>query len=157
MSNVKAQMTNVNQQMSNVKAQITNEVPISKSKKAYDLEERTARFGEDIIVFLKGLPKDEINKPLITQLVRAGTSIGANYMEADGAGSKRDFKYKISLVRKEAKETKHWLRMIAKANPDKKDDLRSLWQEVQELVLIFSSVLKSAENNVKFQNPNVKH
>jgi four helix bundle protein len=136
--------------MSNVKTPMTNEIPIPKNKKNYDLEERTARFGEDIIEFLKGLPKDEINSPLITQLVRAGTSIGANYMEADGAGSKRDFKYKISLVRKEAKETKHWLRMIAKANPDKKDSLRRLWQEAQELVLIFSSVLKSAQNNVKY-------
>jgi four helix bundle protein len=135
--------------MSNVKAQMTNKVQIPNAPKIYDLEERTARFGEDIIEFLKGLEKDEINRVLISQLVRAGTSIGANYMEADGAESKRDFKHKIFLVKKEAKETKHWLRMIAKANPDKKDGLRSLWREAQELTLIFSSILNSLQNNVK--------
>jgi four helix bundle protein len=135
--------------MSNVKTQMTNEIQSPSDKKTYDLEERTARFGEDIIEFLKGLEKDEINRPLISQLVRAGTSIGANYMEADGAESKRDFKHKVFLVKKEAKETKHWLRMIAKSNPDKKDSLRSLWREVQELTLIFSSIIKSLQNNVK--------
>ena len=61
-------------------------------------------------------------------------------------GQKRDFKYKIDLCRKEAKETKHWLRMIAKANPNEKEAIRSLWQEAHELTLIFSSIAKSCEN-----------
>ena len=135
--------------MPNVKAQMTNEAQISNGKKLYDLEARTARFGEDIIGFLKRLKTNAISKPLITQLVRSSTSIGANYMEADGAESKKDFIYKISLVKKEAKETKHWLRMIAKANPDKKDHLRVLWKEAQELTLIFSSIINSTRNNVK--------
>jgi len=64
-------------------------------------------------------------------------------MEADGAESKRDFKHKISIVKKEAKETKHWLRMMAKANKDKKDDIKILWQEAQELTLIFSAIINS--------------
>ncbi|UCD36358.1 MAG: four helix bundle protein, partial [Nitrospiraceae bacterium] len=108
-----------------------------------------AKFGEDVIEFLKDIEENAINKPLISQLVRAGTSVGANCMEADGAGSKKDFAYKISLVKKEAKETKHWLRMIAKANPGEKDGLRSLWREAQELTLIFSSILNSVQNNSK--------
>jgi len=108
----------------------------------YDLEERTAKFGEDVIEFAKLLEKSIVNNVLIGQLVRAATSIGANYAEADGAVSKKDFRHKISLCKKEAKETKHWFRMIAKAYPDKKDVIRKLWQEAHELALIFSAIAK---------------
>jgi len=109
--------------------------------KKYDLEERTAQFGEAIIEFVKTVPKDPVNNPLISQLVRSGTSIGANYMEADGAQSKKDFQHKISICKKESKETKHWLRMIAKANPGRRDEYQKLFREAQELSLIFSSIL----------------
>lgn len=109
----------------------------------YDLAERTAIFGERIIELARALPGDRINDVLVKQIVRSGTSVGANYMEADSAGSKRDFKYKIDLCRKEAKETKHWLRMIAKANPNAKETIRPLWQEAHELTLIFSSIAAS--------------
>jgi four helix bundle protein len=112
----------------------------------YDLEERTALFGERIIELAQALAHNRVNEVLIKQIVRSGTSVGANYMEADSAGSKRDFKYKIDLCRKEAKETKHWLRMIAKANPKEREAIRSLWQEAHELTLIFSSIAKSCEN-----------
>ena len=88
----------------------------------YDLEERTAKFGEAIIDFVKTLKETTINKTLIRQLVRSATSIGANYMEANQANSKRDFKNKIHLCKKESNETKHWLRMISRANPDKKEE-----------------------------------
>ena len=111
-------------------------------KQKDDLEERTACFGEAIIDFVKSLPKNEVTRPLTSQLIRAGTSIGANYMEADGASTKKDFRYKISLCRKETKETRHWLRMVAKAMPEKQDDARKLWKEAQELTFIFSSILK---------------
>jgi four helix bundle protein len=73
----------------------------------YDLEERTAKFGEDIIEFAKELPKNIITIPIINQLVRAGTSIGANYCEAIGASSKKDFRNKIFISKKESQETKH--------------------------------------------------
>jgi len=63
-------------------------------------------------------------------------------MEADGAESKKDFQHKISICKKESKETKHWLRMIAKANPNRKDQCKKLWEEAQELTLIFSSILR---------------
>jgi len=112
------------------------------SNQKYDLIERTARFGEEVIEFVKTLPKNSINNPLISQVVRSGTSIGANYMEADGAESKKDFKHKIALCKKEAKETTHWFRMIAKANSDRKEKCRKLWKEAHELTLIFSSILK---------------
>lgn len=119
--------------------------------KVYDLEDRTARFGEAIIEFARLLERNEINRPLISQIVRSATSIGANYMEADGAESKKDFQHKIALCKKEAKETKHWLRMISKANPKKDIDCKRLWQEAQEPTLIFSSILlaKGRKQNEK--------
>lgn len=119
-----------------------NQIQNLNAQKVYDLEERTASFGEDIIGFLKLISQDEINKPLVSQLVRSATSIGANYMEADGAESKKDFKHKIALCRKEAKETMHWLRMLATADPKNKNKCRALWKEAHELVLIFSSILR---------------
>jgi len=122
---------------------MTNQIQSSNNKKKFDLEERTAKFGEEIIEFAKSLPAEVVNRPLISQLVRAATSIGANYMEADGAESKRDFNHKISTCKKESKETKHWLRMIAKANPDKKEECRKFWQEAHEFCLIFSAIIRS--------------
>jgi len=127
--------------MTNDKAQMSNQAQNSNDKKKYDLEERTAQFGEAIIELVKTFPKDPINSPLISQIVRAGTSIGANYMEADGAQSRKDFRHKMSICKKESKETKHWLRMIAKANPDRRDECQKLLKEAQELSLIFSSIL----------------
>ena len=122
--------------MANVKIQSSNE------ERVYDLEERTAQFGENIIDFAKTLQRNLINNQLIGQIVRSATSIGANYMEADGAESKKDFRHKIAICKKESKETKHWLRMIIRANPDKKDECRKLSNEAQELTLIFSAILR---------------
>ncbi len=106
----------------------------------YDLEERTAKFGEDIIKFAQKISKNSITLPLISQLVRAGTSVGANYCEADDAESGKDFKHKIGICKKEARETKHWLRMIVIAEPELKDEARRLWKEAKELNLIFNSI-----------------
>jgi len=86
-----------------------NQVQNQQTPKKYDLEQRTARFGERIIEFAQKNPKNSVTLPPISQLVRAGTSIGANYCEADGAESKKDFKHKIGICKKEAKETKYWL------------------------------------------------
>ncbi|MEK7085163.1 MAG: four helix bundle protein [Patescibacteria group bacterium] len=109
----------------------------------YDLEERTARFGESIIMFVGSLPRNEINRPLISQLVRSATSIGANYMEANEASSKKDFKNKVSICRKEANESKHWLRMLAHANSVQREKCKDLWKEAHEITLIFSKIFNS--------------
>lgn len=111
----------------------------------YDLEERTAKLGENIITFCQSLKITMVNEPLIKQLIRSSTSIGANYMEANGGNSKKDFKNKISICKKEAKETLHWLRMLAITNKDQKGRLRVLWQETHEIVLIFSKILSSSK------------
>ncbi|OGG11920.1 four helix bundle protein [Candidatus Gottesmanbacteria bacterium RBG_13_45_10] len=110
----------------------------------YDLEERTAKFGENIVKFCKGISVTGVSAPIIHQLVRSGTSIGANYMEANGASSRRDFVNKIFICKKEAQETKHWLRMFAVCEPTRKDDIKLLWQECQELTLIFQKIVSSA-------------
>ena len=114
-------------------------------KDKYDLEQRTAKFAEDVISFVRTLKKDIVNNPLISQLVRSATSIGANYYEANGASSKKDFKNKISICKKEVRETKYWLQIIAKSNEDKKDKCRELWKECQELTLIFSKIILTME------------
>ena len=108
----------------------------------YDLEERTARFGEAIIRFAKKIPQNPVNNRLIDQLVGAGTSVGANYCEADDAVSKRDFRNKIGTCRKEAKETKFFLRMVATAEESLCAEARNLWQEAKELHLIFCSIFR---------------
>jgi len=118
---------------------------------SYDLEERTAKFGEDIIELCQHIEKDVITKPIISQVVRSGTSIGANYMEANAASSRKDFRNKIFLCKKEIQETKHWLRMLAKCLPDKKEEIRILWQECQELTLIFQKITSSL-NKPKNEN-----
>ena len=111
---------------------------------AFDLEERTAQFGEEVIHFARTITKNPVTTPLISQLVRAGTSVGANYCEADDAVSKKDFKNKIGTCRKEARETKLWLRLIAAAEPELKTEARKLWQEAKELHLIFAAIWRKS-------------
>lgn len=119
----------------------------TKHHKKYDLEERTSKFGEEIINFAQTIDKNETTSSLITQLVKAGTSIGANYCEADDAESRKDFKHKIGIAKKEARETKYWLRMIAVAYPKSKDQAGILWQEAKELNLIFNAIVNSTNKN----------
>lgn len=115
------------------------------TKNKYDLEERTAKFGEEILRFVKSISRRVDTLPIINQLVRAGTSVGANYCEADDAESRQDFKHKIGICKKEARETKHWLRMVVVAVPELKTEAGILWQEAKELNLIFNSIINKIE------------
>jgi four helix bundle protein len=110
--------------------------------KQFDLEERTARFGESVITFAKRIVISAITEPLVRQLVKSATSIGANYCEADDAGSKKEFRFRISVCKRESRETKHWLRMLAAAAREQKVDGRILWQEARELHLIFAAIFR---------------
>ena len=112
-------------------------------ERVFDLEERTARFGEAVIQFLKKVPKGPLTNRLIDQLVGAATSVGANYAEADDSVSKRDFRHRIGTCRKESRESKHFLRMIATAVPELKFEARELWREAHELNLIFSTIFRN--------------
>jgi len=109
----------------------------------FDLEERTASFGEAVIRFAQTIRETTVTRPLVSQLVRAATSVGANYCEANDAESKSDFRHKIAICRKESRETGHWLRMLTAAMPESAPETRRLWQEAKELNLIFGAVMRS--------------
>jgi four helix bundle protein len=113
----------------------------------YDLAERTAQFGEAIIAFSLAIRRDDVSGPLIRQLIRAGTSIGANYTEADEAGSRKEFRYRISVCCREARETQYWLRMLATAVPDAKEAARTHWKEANELTRIFGAIHRKSSPN----------
>src|SRR5690349_7579178 len=116
--------------------------PDGRSTRQYDLAERTAKFGEQTIRFALTLKITAVTSPLVRQLVRSGTSVGANYVEADDASSKRDFRYRIGICLRESRETQHWLRMLAVASPGCREPARTLWKEAKELCSIFASILK---------------
>jgi len=119
-------------------------------KRIYDLEERTAIFGQNIISLCKSIKVNNISGPLINQIIRSGTSIGANYMEANAASSKKDFINKISMCKKECQETKHWLRML-EFYDNQLSPMQDLKQECGELVLIFGRIISSSRST-KFEN-----
>lgn len=106
----------------------------------YDLAERTKQFSKDIIGIVKKISVNHLNRNIISQLLRSSTSIGANYREATAASSKKDFRNKIHICRKEAQETEYWIELLVETNPDYKKELQKLWKESHELVLIFGKI-----------------
>ena len=112
----------------------------------YDLEERTKKFSKDIIHFLVKMKRNDINRNIVPQLIRSATSVGANYCEANGASSKKDFRNKIFICRKEIQVTKHWIELLAEASPDGKGELKVLWKEAHELTLIFNKISSSLKD-----------
>jgi len=112
------------------------------NEKEFNLEKRTTDYSIEIIRFIKLLKINIINKPIINQLIRSATSIGANYSEANEADSKKDFKNKIRISKKEAKETMYWLKLLAEIEKEKVVKIRDLYRESKEFVLIFSAILK---------------
>ena len=117
--------------------------------KKYDLIERFTKFSENLIDLCRKVKQDVVTTPIINQLIRSGTSVGANYSEANGASSKTDFKNKIYICKKEAIETKYWLQLLSKSSPELNDDCRKLWQEVHEFTLIFSKIIGTMSSNKK--------
>ncbi len=117
-------------------------------KTRQDLVERTARFGASAISLARSIREDAVTRPLISQLVRAATSVGANYSEANEAESRNDFSHKISICAKEARETGHWVRMIVSAAPEHKTEARRLWLEARELTLVFGAIVRSCKAKV---------
>ena len=113
------------------------------NKKVYDLEERTAIFAERIREFCLKLPRNLANNEYVPQLLRAGSSPGANYIEANECIGEKDFNMKIKTCRREAKESAYWLRLIVTDSSNVMEMERSdLRQEAKELVLIFNAILK---------------
>ena len=112
------------------------------ANRPFELEERTAQFGEAIVRFAKKIPRNPTNNRLIDQLVGCGTSVGANYCEADERVSKKDFRCAIGRCVKEAKETKYFLRMVAASEPALASEARKLYREAKELHLIFAAIFR---------------
>jgi len=111
----------------------------------YNLNERTKDFGRKVIMFAKLIPKNTVTLPLISQFIRSGTSVGANYHEADNAESKNDFIHKLGISKKEAKETSYWVEMIITACPELKNEALLIYQESKELNLIFNAIINKTK------------
>lgn len=116
-------------------------------KPKFDLIERTSTFASRVILFARKIPKDLVTSPIISQLVRSATSIGANYSEADDAQSRADFKHKIAICKKEARETIYWLKIVAVATSQNSEEAKLLSQEVKELNLIFNAIINKTNAN----------
>lgn len=110
------------------------------SRKQFDLAERTSKFGETAVLFARQVPVDHISEPLLNQFVRAAGSVGANYCEADESVTKKEFRYRIGLCKRESRETNHWLRLIVAACPTYREPAREIWQEADELTRIFAAI-----------------
>lgn len=115
------------------------------SNKKYDLEERTFIFAKNVTIFIKKLPKNTSNIEYSKQVVKSSGSVGSNYIEANEALSKKDFKMRIKISRKEAKESIFWLRLIVETNDKKfsKEGLQLLNESI-ELKKILSAILEKS-------------
>jgi four helix bundle protein len=114
----------------------------------YALEERVEKFGEEIIDLIKKVRINITNKNIIEQLIRSATSIGANYFEANGASSKKDFINKIAISKKEAIETQYWLRMLIKTDSYLKEEIIKLWDEAKQIGMILSKIISNVRKTV---------
>ena len=113
----------------------------------YNLEDRTIKFSKNLLILCGSIKSNMINENVLKQVLRSGTSIGANYFEANGSTSRTDFKAKIHICKKEAKETMYWLKLLAELVDEKiKNDIQLLWNENKELALIFSKIALSSKN-----------
>ena len=117
-----------------------------------ELEKRTLEFSKNLILVLQKLPRNPINDRLIVQAVSSGTSIGANYREANASESEKDFKHKINISFKKAKETRYWLDILISANPDFIAELSPLRQEADEFSRIFGKAVTTCRLNAEYGN-----
>ncbi|MFA6295902.1 MAG: four helix bundle protein [Patescibacteria group bacterium] len=116
----------------------------NKTNKLYNLEDRTLEFSKRVANMCNALPKNYINIVYINQILRSGSSIGANYIEANESLGKKDFKMKVRIARKEAKETTYWLNLIIDANPEFRKRIEPLLQESIEIRNILSTIINKS-------------
>jgi four helix bundle protein len=124
--------------------------------KKYDLRERTFNFSITLVKFLNRLSSSRLSNPIFNQLIRSGTSIGANIEESDSSPSRKDFKYKIVIAKKEAAETVYWLKILIEGgilkNEQNINKAKEILNEAKELVKILSSILRKLNSNVPSQS-----
>lgn len=117
----------------------------AENSRQYDLEERTLKFAKEVMDFVDGLPKTIANTEIAKQIIRSSGSVGANYIEANEALSKKDFTMRIKICRKEAKESRYWLRLIGVTGEDPEKRRQSLVNEATELMKIFGSIVEKTK------------
>ena len=117
----------------------------TRNSKQYDLEDRTLAFAKRVRAFVKRLRKTIANIEDSKQLIKASGSVGANYIEANEAISKKDFILRIKICRKEAKESRYWLRLVDTNDEELEDERKELEQEATELTNIFGSILRKSD------------
>jgi four helix bundle protein len=115
----------------------------------YDLEKRTLEFSKSVIVLVRPIKQNELNRNIISQLIRSATSVGANYREANGASSKKDFANKIHICRKEIQETEYWLELLSEACSEIIEKVRVIWKEAHQLTLIFNKISSSIKSKIE--------
>jgi four helix bundle protein len=109
-------------------------------------EERIAQFAEKVVGLCKISVQDTVTRPIITQIVRSSTSVGANYMEANCASSRKDFANKIAICAKESRESKYWARMMRTAVNSNSEQWEWVERESLEFTLIFHKIFGSIRN-----------
>lgn len=114
----------------------------------YQLEERVSKYSEIIIDLIKKVNINYTNKNITEQLIRSSTSIGANYFEANGSSSKRDFISKIAIAKKEAIETQYWLRLLNKTDNYLSKEIIRLWDEAKQIGMILSKIISNVRKTV---------
>ncbi len=110
----------------------------------FDLEKRTLKFGKDLIRLCRLIPRELVNNKLVDQVVRSGTSIGANYREANETDTKKDFRHRIRIAKKEAKETVYWLELMVEANGVLRSKIDPLLDECTQLMKILASIYEKS-------------
>jgi len=118
---------------------------MSNNQKVFDFEDRAVKFCKAVIEFCRALNRDNINQILVNQIVRSASSIGANYCEANEAVYLNDLIHKLSISKKEARETKYWLRVIIEVNGKNIIEARQLWTEADELTKILAAMIRNAQ------------
>jgi four helix bundle protein len=121
---------------------------VQNSNKKYDLVERTFIFSKELMMFVGKIKPNQVTRPIVNQLIRSGTSVGANFCEADEASSQKDFINKVAIANKEAKETQYWLKLLLFVLPQNKKPITNLLSEVKELNLILSSIIRKSRNSL---------
>jgi four helix bundle protein len=126
----------------------------TKQPREYDLEDRTFIFAKNVRAFAKQIPRTIGNIEDARQVVRASGSVGANYIEANESLSKRDFLMRIKICRKEAKESRYWLRLVETGDNSSLEKQKSdLIREATELMSIFGAILRKSEYTGQLRKP----
>lgn len=115
------------------------------SDKKYDLEERTFQFARQVAVVSKKLVRTLSNAVYVKQLLRSSSSVGANYVEANESLGKKDFLMHVRICRKEAKESRYWLRLVVETNTEAPPEVQALHNEATELLKIFSAIIEKSK------------